>query len=349
MPDKGRILAVDDTAASLRLLSDLLKDEGYDVRSAINGELALNAAIGDPPELVLLDIRMPGMDGLEVCRQLKAHPRTREVPVIFVSAASATEDKVRGFELGAVDFVSKPYQREELLARVHTHLEVGRLRNRLEELVEERTRELRQSEQRLRESLLDSITAIAATIEMRDPYTAGHQRRVAHLATTIARELRLSDDQIEGLYLAGVVHDIGKIRVPAEILSKPGKLSSIEFTLIKQHSDVGHEILKSIEFPWPIADTVLQHHERLDGSGYPHGLQDKEILIEAKILAVADVVEAMVSSRPYRAGLGVDAAMGEIARRRDVLYDGVVVDACQRLFEKEGYALLNPTQWTGSS
>lgn len=349
MPDKGRILAVDDTAASLRLLSDLLKDEGYDVRSAINGELALNAAIGDPPELVLLDIRMPGMDGLEVCRQLKAHPRTREVPVIFVSAASATEDKVRGFELGAVDFVSKPYQREELLARVHTHLEVGRLRNRLEELVEERTRELRQSEQRLRESLLDSITAIAATIEMRDPYTAGHQRRVAHLATTIARELRLSDDQIEGLYLAGVVHDIGKIRVPAEILSKPGKLSSIEFTLIKQHSDVGHEILKSIEFPWPIADTVLQHHERLDGSGYPHGLQDKQILIEAKILAVADVVEAMVSSRPYRAGLGVDAAMGEIARRRGVLYDGVVVDACQRLFEKEGYALLNPAQWTGSS
>jgi putative nucleotidyltransferase with HDIG domain len=339
MTDRGSILAVDDTPASLKLLSDLLREEGYNVRAAINGELAVSSAVNDPPELVLLDVRMPEMDGFEVCRRLKASPRTREVPVIFVSALSETEDKVRGFELGAVDFVTKPYQREELLARVHTHLEVRRLRNHLEELVWARTRELRESERKLRRSLLDSISAIAATIEMRDPYTAGHQRRVADIATTIARELRLPEDQVEGLYLASTVHDIGKIRIPAELLSKPGKLTDAEFSLIKQHAEAGYEILKSIDFPWPIAKTVLQHHERLDGSGYPGGLKDGETLLEARILAVADVVEAMVSHRPYRAGMGVDAALEEITRYRGTRYDAGVVDACLKLFRERRYVL----------
>ena len=332
MVDLGKILAVDDTPASLKLLSDILKEEGYEVRSAISGELALHSAISNPPELVLLDIRMPEMNGFEVCRQLKAHPATRDVPVIFVSAISDTDEKVQGFELGAVDFVTKPYQREELLARVHTHLEINRLRNHLEELVAERTN-------KLKTSLLDFITAIAATVEMRDPYTAGHQRRVANLATAIAKELKLPENQIEGLNLAGVVHDVGKIRAPAEILCKPGRLNDIEYSLIKEHSGTGYEILKSIDFPWPIAQTVLQHHERQDGSGYPHGLKDGGILLEAKILAVADVVEAMMSHRPYRAGLGIDAALEEIERNRGALYEPLVVDACLKLFRKHGYSL----------
>jgi putative nucleotidyltransferase with HDIG domain len=339
MTDKGKILAVDDTPASLKLLSDILKDEGYEVRSAISGELALNSAINNPPELLLLDIRMPEMDGFEVCRRLKAHPETRGVPVIFVSALSETDEKVQGFELGAVDFVTKPYQREELLARVRTHLEVNRLRNHLEDLVNERTQELKESEKNLRASLLDFITAIGATIEMRDPYKAGHQRRVANLATAIARKLQLPEEQIEGLNLACVVHDVGKIRIPAEILSKPGRLSELEFNLIKLHAETGYEILKSIEFPWPIAQTVLQHHERLDGSGYPHGLKTEEILLEARILSVADVVEAMMSHRPYRAGLGIDAALEEITQHSRQLYDPVVVDACLRLFREQGYTL----------
>lgn len=332
MTNKGKILAVDDTAASLKLLSDILVEEGYEVRAAINGELALASAVNNPPELVLLDIRMPDMDGFEVCRQLKAHPNTRSVPVIFVSAILDTEEKVRGFKLGAVDFVTKPFQREELLARVHTHLEVYRLRNHLEELVEERAGELK-------ENLLDFVTAIAATIEVRDPYTAGHQCRVAHLATAIAKELQLPADQIEGLNLASVVHDIGKIRIPAEILSKPGRLDELEFSLIKRHPETGFDILKAIHFPWPIAQAVLQHHERQDGKGYPHGLKDKEILLEARILAVADVVEAMVSHRPYRPGLGLEAAMEEISRHSGRVYDPAVVNACLKLFRELGYRL----------
>ena len=332
MTHKGKILVVDDTPASLKLLTELLQTEGYEVRSAISGELALYSAIHNPPELILLDIRMPVMDGFEVCRRLKAQAETRDVPVIFVSSLTETTEKVDGFALGAVDFVTKPFQREELLSRVHTHLEMTRLRNHLEFLVTERTNELRQS-------MLSFVTAIASTIEIRDPYTAGHQRRTAHLASTIAHELQLSAHQIEGLNLASVVHDIGKIRVPAEILSKPGRLNELEFGLIKLHPETGYEILKAIDFPWPIAKTVVQHHERMDGSGYHYGLSAHEILLEAKILTVADVVEAMISHRPYRAGLGVDIALAEISQQRGILYDSAVVDACLRLFHEKNYML----------
>jgi response regulator RpfG family c-di-GMP phosphodiesterase len=332
MTDKGIILAIDDTLDSLKLLTDILKEEGYEVRSAINGELALGSAIAHPPELVLLDIRMPEMDGYEVCRRLKTHPSTRNIPVIFVSALDETDEKVQGFKLGAVDFVTKPYQREELLARVRTHLEVNRLRTHLQEMVEERTH-------KLKSSLVNFIAAIAATVEMRDPYTAGHQRRVAELVKAIAEELKLPDDQIEGLYLAGVVHDVGKIKVPAEILSKPGQLNAAEFNLIKEHPETGYEVLKSIDFPWPIAQVVLQHQERINGSGYPYGLKGSEIYFESKILMVADVVEAMMSHRPYRPGLGLDAALQEITCNRGVLYDSTVVDACLRVFSERGYTM----------
>ncbi|MDD5028602.1 MAG: response regulator [Rhodoferax sp.] len=338
MTDQGKILAVDDTSASLRLLTDILKNEGYEVRSAINGELALRAAASNPPDLVLLDIRMPGMDGYEVCRRLKAEPTTREVPVIFVSAVSETDEKVRGFAMGAVDFVTKPYQRDELMARVRTHLELHRLRHHLEDMVEERSVELRQSQDQLRSTLLESITALAATVEMRDPYTAGHQRRVAQLAVAIAKELLLPPEQIEGIELAGVVHDAGKIQVPAEILSKPGKLTKLELGLIQEHASNGYEILHTINFPWPIAQIVWQHHERLDGSGYPRALKGEQTLLEAKVLAVADVVEAMSSHWPYRAALGIDVALQEIERGRDTVYDAAVVDACVRLFAEKRFA-----------
>lgn len=338
MSNKGQILAIDDTPASLRLLTDILKAEGYEVRSAISGEVALHSAISKPPELILLDIRMPDMDGYEVCRLLKAQSVTAEIPVIFVSAATETDEKLQGFDVGAVDFVTKPYQRAELLARVRTHLELNRLRNHLEDQVEERTAALINSEKKLRNSLFDSITALAATVEMRDPYTAGHQRRVAQLAVAIAKELQLSPERIEGIHLAAVVHDVGKIRVPAEILSKPGRLSPLEFGIIKEHPQNGYEILKTIDFPWPIASIVLQHHERLDGSGYPCGLKGDQILFDAKVITVADVVESMITHRPYRPGLGLEAALDEVASHTGTLFDVTVVEACIKLFREERFA-----------
>ncbi len=201
----------------------------------------------------------------------------------------------------------------------------------------EAEKERRASAEKLEQLLLQTIAAIAATVEARDPYTAGHERRVAVLAAAIAREMGLSDETIHGISLAASIHDLGKIRVPAEILSKPGRLNSIEFELVKVHSQTGYDIIKDIQFPLPIAEMVLQHHERLDGSGYPQGLKDEQILPEAKILAVADVVEAMLSHRPYRPGLGADAALEEITKHRGVLYDPVVVDSCISLFRDKKF------------
>jgi PAS domain S-box-containing protein len=190
----------------------------------------------------------------------------------------------------------------------------------------------------LRQSMAQSIQAIAATVEARDPYTAGHQERVGELATAIAQEMGLSEEQIQGIHFAAIIHDLGKIHIPSEILSKPGKLSDIEFMLIQTHPQAGYNILKDIKFPWPIADIILQHHEKLDGSGYPQGLKEKQILLEAKIVCVADVVEAMSSHRPYRSGLGIEKALNEIKRGRGIEYDPSVVDACLKLFAKKEFA-----------
>lgn len=192
----------------------------------------------------------------------------------------------------------------------------------------------------LRESLEQSIQTIAATVEARDPYTAGHQERVSELATAIAQEMGLSEEQINGIHLAATIHDLGKIHIPSEILSRPGKLGDIEFMLIKTHPQAGYDILKNIKFPWPIADIILQHHEKLDGSGYPQGLKGNQILLESKILTVADVVEAMSSHRPYRPALGIELALNEIKLGRGKTYGASVVDACLKLFEK-GFAFSN--------
>jgi hypothetical protein len=199
----------------------------------------------------------------------------------------------------------------------------------------------REHEQRLQKNMLQTVEAIASIVEMRDPYTSGHQARVAQLAKEIARQMGLPEEQIEAIHLAGLVHDLGKIRIPAEILSKPSRLNDIEYSLIKMHPQAGYDILKGVDFSWPIAEMVLQHHERMDGSGYPQGLKGEEILPGARILVVADVVEAMSSHRPYRPGLGIDAALTEITRGRGAHYDSQVVDACVALFRERGYVIGN--------
>lgn len=191
---------------------------------------------------------------------------------------------------------------------------------------------------RIQATMKDTIQALASTVEFRDPYTAGHQRRVAQLAREIGRELGLGEDRIDGLYLASVVHDIGKIRVPAEVLTRPGKLSKGEFEIVKTHVEAGYDILKSIDFPWPIASVVRQHHERMNGSGYPLGVGGEELLLESRILAVADVVEAIASFRPYRPALGFDFAIAEIEAGRGTVFDSEVVDHCIRLIKEKHFA-----------
>jgi len=199
--------------------------------------------------------------------------------------------------------------------------------------------DLQESLQKLRKTLEQTVHALASAIEMRDPYTAGHQRRVTKLACAIAKERGLTKEQIEGLRVSASIHDIGKINIALEILSKPDRLTELEFEMIKTHPQTGYEILKEIEFPWPVAEIVLQHHERMDGSGYPQGLSGKSILMEARILGVADVVEAMASHRPYRPAFGIDKALEEISKNKGVLYDPEFADACLKLFTEKGFKL----------
>jgi PAS domain S-box-containing protein/putative nucleotidyltransferase with HDIG domain len=204
-------------------------------------------------------------------------------------------------------------------------------RRRLEEAEHENA-------ERLQRALLGTIQAVALTVEKRDPYTAGHQQKVAHLAVEIARELGWPEDKVEGVRLGAMIHDIGKIYVPSEILNRPSKLSDLEFEVIKRHPQVGYEIVKDVEFPWPVAQIILQHHERLDGSGYPQQLCAEQIIPEARVLAVADLVEAVASHRPYRPALGVEVGLAEIQKYRDSLFDAEVVDACVRVFHERGFS-----------
>ena len=199
--------------------------------------------------------------------------------------------------------------------------------------------ELKNGLKQLRKAMEGSVQAMALMVESRDPYTAGHQKRVSQLACAIAQEMGLPEDKIDGIRMAASTHDIGKIRIPADILSKPGKLEEIESMIVKAHPQVGYEVLSEIDFPYPVAEAVLQHHERMDGSGYPAGLKGDQIIIEARILGVADVVEAMASHRPYRPAIGIKEALQEISLNRGILYDTDVVDACTRLFRDNGFKL----------
>lgn len=207
------------------------------------------------------------------------------------------------------------------------------------DITERKTTEeqLKESFKKLQKTMEDSIYSISLVTEARDAYTAGHQRKVSKLAVALAKEMGFSKDKVEGIKIAALIHDVGKINLPAEILSKPGKLSDIEFNLIKNHSQIGYDILKKVDFLWPVAEIVLQHHEKMNGSGYPRGLKGDEILLEAKIICVADVVEAMSSHRPYRPALGIDKALEEISQNRCTLYDPKVVDTCLKLFKEKDF------------
>jgi PAS domain S-box-containing protein/putative nucleotidyltransferase with HDIG domain len=264
-------------------------------------------------------------------RELAERYRADDLTVINTGKSTDIEEKyhVAGEE-GWVHTIKVPYRDE--------HGNIVGVLGIFEDITERKQieEERRQNAQKLVKAMESTIEAMATTVEMRDPYTAGHQRRVAALVSAIAKEMGISEDQVYGISMAGIVHDIGKISVPAEILSRPGKLSKIELDLIRTHPQVGYNILKDIQFPWPIANAILQHHERMDGSGYPAGLSEEAILLEARILAVADVVEAMASHRPYRAAIGLDGALEEISRNSGILYYADVVDACIRLFKEKG-------------
>ena len=426
--EETKILMAEDSPTQSLKLQMLLEEQKYQVVCAKNGKEAYEAALQDPPHMIITDIEMPEMTGYELCEAVKNDLSLKHIPVILLTSLSDPMDVIQGVSARGDCYVTKPYNGYFLLSKIEHHLSnpvktpdldsvepidfsfkgknfslqttpeqmlglllsiyedavlknyeltqteealeeitqklekkvnaqeeaekaLKELNDSLEAKVVERTvalemeilehkattGKLRTNVKILRKAMEGIVTAMANTLDIRDPYTADHQRRVAELATAIAVEMEMPKSQLDGLRMAGVIHDIGKIAIPLAILNKPGKITDTEFTLIKTHADVGFDILKNVEFPWPIAEIIRQHHERLDGSGYPRGLKAEEILPEAKILSVADVVEAMASHRPYRPALGMDKALSEITEKKGSVFDPGVVDACVTLIKRKGF------------
>lgn len=324
---KANILVVDDDEAFRIMIQNVLRQTGFECSVASGGDQALQVLEQESVDVVIADIHMPGMSGIELTRMVRDKYNADVIVLTGFIEDFRYEEIV---DIGARDFIQKPVSVEELLVRIKRVL-------RERTVLSERDRaesDLQRSLEMLQRALKGIIHAMAVTVETRDPYTAGHQKRVASLASAIAKQMGLSEDIIDGIRMAGVIHDHGKISVPAEILSKPGSLTELEFGIIKTHPQVGYDILKTIEFPWPVDKMILQHHERLDGSGYPQGLKKRGILLEARIIAVADVIEAMAYHRPYRPALGIEAALDEIRKNSGVLYDPDIVNACLAIFEK---------------
>ena len=323
---KAAVMVIDDDDSVLKTTTLILEEEGYQIEAFSTGKEAIDIFNKDI-HAVVLDINMPDMTGLQVFKEIKSiNPY---VPIIFHTGTAAMRDERRDLrrQFRPHAYVQKG-DPEQLMDTVVSAVESYRIIVRNVKLSESLYKELKKSTDKIKTNIEGTIHAMAMTVEMRDPYTAGHQRQVADLASAIAVKMGIPREQRDSIHLAGTIHDIGKMQVPTEILSKCGKLTALEFDMIKTHSQAGYDILKTIEFQWPIAEFVLQHHERMDGSGYPSGLKGESILIEARILSVADVVDAIVPHRPYRPALGIEKAQEEIFDNRGIVYDSDVVDAC---------------------
>lgn len=322
------ILIVDDTETNVDILVDILGDT-YEISVAMDGESVFEIVAIDPPDLILLDIMMPGIDGYEVCRRLKAQESTQNIPVIFITAKGEAEDETRGFELGAVDYVIKPFVPSVVLARVDTHVKLSLAReilqdhNRLlERLVQERTAELQHTR-------LEIIRKLGRASEFKDKATGSHIERMSHYCRVIGAACGLDAQTNNLLFLAAPMHDVGKIGVPDSVLLKPGKLTEDEFFTIKKHTLIGAEIIG--EHPsglLHISHTIaLTHHERWDGMGYPHGLRGIEIPLVGRIAAIADVFDALTSRRPYKEPWPHAQALAYILENSGTQFDPVVVVA----------------------
>ncbi len=323
------ILVVDDAPENIDVLVGILGHQ-YRVKIALNGEKALQiAASPEPPDLILLDIMMPGMDGLEVCRRLKAASGTIGIPVIFVTAKGEMDDESRGFEAGAVDYITKPVNPLLVIARVKTHLALYDQNRVLEKMVSQRTAELEEAFNRLKTASIDTILRLSRAADLKDDDTGVHVIRMSNYAATIAERLSLDKSFIDRLLWAAPMHDIGKIGIPDRILLKPGKLDPDEWTFMKRHCEMGSAILSGSDSEIiQLAEIIaMTHHEKWDGSGYPVGLRGSDIPLAGRIAAVADVFDALTSKRPYKEPFDVFRAFDIIRDGRGTHFDPDAVDA----------------------
>jgi putative two-component system response regulator len=293
-----RILVVDDNEANRTLLASFLKRDGYDVRFAPDGAAALQLVRSDLPDLVLMDVMMPGMNGFDACHTLKRDARTRLIPVVLVTALQESEDRIRGIEAGADDFLSKPINAHELRARVRSLIRIKRYTDDLDTA----------------ESV---IVSLALTIEARDRCTEGHCQRLARYSTTLGLALGLGEDDVSALERGGFLHDIGKVGIPDAVLLKPGRLTADEYAQMKQHTIIGDRLCGELRSLRGVRPIVRHHHERLDGSGYPDGLKGDAIPLLAQVTAIADVFDALTTLRPYKAAVSAEEAFAELVREAE--------------------------------
>lgn len=322
---KQSILVVDDSPENITILSDVLSHD-YRIRVATSGEKALKIVYSDePPDLILLDIMMPGLSGLEICRRLKANPDRRRIPIIFVTAMSSTEDEQRGLELGAVDYITKPISPPIVKARVRTHLALYDQSRELERMVRQRTAELMTTRQQI-------IRRLGRAAEFKDNETGNHVLRMSHYARLIAEAHGLGDEAASIIFNTAPMHDIGKIGIPDAILLKPGKLSTEEWKIMHQHPIMGAEIIgkHDNELLETARIIALSHHEKWDGSGYPRQLKGEEIPLEGRIVAIADVFDALVSVRPYKPAFALDDALRLMDEQTGKHFDPALMEAFRK-------------------
>jgi len=324
----GKILIVDDTPANLDVLGRTLEAEGYDISAAPSGEIALEIAVDFCPDLILLDIMMPGIDGFETCKRLKKDSKTKDIAIIFISALNDTEQICKGFDQGGMDYITKPFRREEVLARVRTHVKLRALMKAqerqnqiLEQKVDERTKELRDTQ-------LEVINRLGLAGEYRDNETGMHVVRMSQFSALLGAKAGMHKKDSELLLQASPMHDIGKIGIPDNILLKPGKLDHKERGIMNTHVKIGVQILSGNDSPlMKMARTVaLHHHEKWDGSGYPAGLKGEEISLEGRVVAICDVFDALTSERPYKEAWPVDKALDFLEDNKGTHFEPILIE-----------------------
>ncbi len=331
------ILVVDDEPLIGKMLKKAIENEGYHCDTATSGAEAITILDQKRVDVILADINMPRMSGIQLLTEVKAK---YNAAVIIMTGYEIKDDAYTKLfdqliEKGANDFIKKSEDYKEVVIRIKRVI-------RERKLISERDHanaKLNKSLLLVQKILTGTIDALASTVEIKIPYTTNHQQRVSKLSITIAQRMNLSKEQIGGIQTAGLLHDIGLLSVPFEILGKSDNLTSPEYEIIKNHTKIGYDVLKNIEFPWPIAKTILQHHERIDGSGYPSGIKGEEMLIESKVIGVADVLDAMSSHRPYRPALGMDRALQEISNKKRILFDPQIVEICLTLLKNTTYPI----------
>jgi putative two-component system response regulator len=335
MLEPKEILIVDDKIENIKLLNSFLEKEGYKLRNSLDGPTALLSIAAKHPDLIILDINMPHMNGFEVCKKLKADQKTASIPIMFISALNDLESKITAFNLGGIDYIIKPYASEEVVARVKTHLELLDYQHNLEAKVKKGLQDIKALNEELELTQDEMIVTVAAILEAKDDDTGKHVLRVAEFSKLLAELYGLNEEEVTLIYKAAPLHDAGKAAVPDEILHKSGPLTDKEWEIMKGHAMKGYEIFKDSHKPiFKMAATISkEHHERWDGSGYPNGLRGEEIDIAGRIVILADIFDALTHKRVYKDAWSYEKALTFIQQNSGSIFEPKIVDLFSKNFE----------------